>query len=107
MFEEICKSSICVLPSYYGEGVPKFLLEAASCGKAIITTKIPGCEDTIIEGYNGMLIPPQNVKALTNAIKNLIYNKNFLKKMSLNSRKFAKKNFDVKEVVEKHINIYI
>ena len=107
MFEEIYKSSICILPSYYGEGVPKFLLEAASSGKAIITTKIPGCEDTIIEGYNGILIPPQNVKALTNAIKDLIDNKDLLKKMSLNSRKFAIKNFDVKEVVEKHINIYI
>ena len=47
------KSHFVVFPSYYGEGVPKVLLEACASGRPIITTNTPGCNDVVIDGYNG------------------------------------------------------
>ena len=53
-------SNIAVLPSYYREGIPRCLLEAASCGRAIITTDTPGCREIVKDGLNGILIPPRD-----------------------------------------------
>ncbi len=101
----IKKSSIVVLPSYR-EGFPKILLEAAACGRPVITTKVPGCKDAIINGKTGILIPPKNYIELAKAIKFLSTDKKRLKLMSRNSRKYAEQNFNVRNVVSKHIQIY-
>jgi glycosyltransferase involved in cell wall biosynthesis len=53
-----------VLPSYYREGVPRSLLEAASMGKPVITTDSVGCRDTVEDGVTGWLVPPRNSCAL-------------------------------------------
>ena len=100
------KINISVLASYYGEGIPKFLLESASSGKPIITTNIPGCKDTVINYYNGILVPPRNPLALSEAITKLVKNQNMLHEMGNNSRHHAQKNFDIKDVVRKHIKMY-
>ena len=52
------RSTIVVLPSYR-EGFPKILMEAAACGKPIITTNVPGCRDAIINGVTGILVKPK------------------------------------------------
>ena len=52
----IPKSHIVVLPSYYPEGLPKILCEAAACGRPVITTDKPGCRDAIENGITGILI---------------------------------------------------
>jgi glycosyltransferase involved in cell wall biosynthesis len=61
---------MAVLPSYR-EGMPKSLLEAASCGRPIVTTDVPGCRDVVIHGYNGLLVPMQDAVALAHAIETL------------------------------------
>jgi glycosyltransferase involved in cell wall biosynthesis len=53
-----------VLPSYYREGVPRSLLEAASMGKPVITTDSVGCRDTVEDGVTGWLVKPRDAKAL-------------------------------------------
>ena len=63
-------SHIAVLPSY-GEGLPKSLLEAAACGRAIIATDVPGCREICKNGMNGILIPTKDPEALANAIIDL------------------------------------
>ena len=68
------KSTIVVLPSYR-EGFPKILMEAAACGKPIITTNVPGCRETIINGVTGILVKPKNSKNLAQAIYELSSNK--------------------------------
>ena len=73
-------SSIIVLPSYR-EGLPKVLIEAASCGRPVITTDVPGCRDAIIEGKTGFLVPPKDSKKLAERIQFLLSNKNLLEKM--------------------------
>lgn len=61
---------IAILPSYR-EGLPKSLLEAAACGRAIITTDVPGCREVVNHGENGLLVPVKNATALAEAILQL------------------------------------
>ena len=106
MNEIIPKSHIVVLPSYYPEGLPKIICEAAACGRAVITTNQPGCKDAIVEGETGILIETKQSKQLATAILKLIEDPKLLKKMSFKARKRAEKLFNIDSIVEKHIEIY-
>ena len=101
----IKKSSIVVLPSYR-EGFPKILMEAAACGRPVITTNVPGCKDAIVNQVTGYLIPVKKSKPLADLIFNLSKKRNTLKKMGIDARIHAEKNFDVNNVVSKHLSIY-
>ena len=98
-------ATIVVLPSYR-EGFPKVLMEAAACGRPSITTNVPGCKDAVVDNYTGVLVPVRNYKRLAIEIKRLLNNKSRIKKMGLNSRKYALKNFDINNIVNLHIEIY-
>ena len=65
------RAAIAVLPSTYGEGVPKALLEAAACGRPLIAADVPGCRETVRPGESGLLVPPHDVEALAEAIADL------------------------------------
>ena len=64
------RASIICLPSYR-EGLPKALLEAASCAKPIVTFDVPGCREVVVEGLNGFLVPPRDVLGLIGALQSL------------------------------------
>lgn len=93
----IAASSIYVLPSYR-EGTPRTVLEAMAMGRPIITTNAPGCRETVIDGYNGYLIPIKSVSELANAMEKFILNPELIYKMGAASRKFAEEKFDVNAV---------
>jgi glycosyltransferase involved in cell wall biosynthesis len=63
---------VVVLPTAYGEGVPRILLEAAACGVPIIATDAPGCTEVVVHGVNGLLVPPKDVDALVRALTELL-----------------------------------
>ena len=92
---------ICVvIPSYYSEGLNRSLMEACSAGKPIITTRMPGCEETVIEGKNGYLVKPRDVQDLCIAMKSYIQLSNTQRNlMSSASRRLAEEKFDVKKVI--------
>jgi len=62
------RAAIAVLPSTYGEGVPKALLEAAACARPIVASDVAGCREVVRPGDNGILVPPRDVKGLADAI---------------------------------------
>jgi glycosyltransferase involved in cell wall biosynthesis len=62
------RAAIAVLPSTYGEGVPKTLLEAAACGRPLIAADVPGCREAVRPGVTGLLVPPHDIDALAEAI---------------------------------------
>ena len=62
------RAAIALLPSSYGEGVPKALLEAASCGRPIVASDMPGCREIVVPGETGLLVPAGDVAALAEAI---------------------------------------
>ncbi|CNL78376.1 glycosyltransferase family 4 protein [Yersinia aldovae] len=96
--------SVFVLPSYR-EGVPRSTQEAMSIGRAVITTDVPGCRETVIDGYNGYLIPPWDVAALVNAMVAYIENPNRIISMGKASRKIAVDKFDENKAAEMLIKI--
>ncbi|CFW10477.1 Lipid carrier : UDP-N-acetylgalactosaminyltransferase / Alpha-1,3-N-acetylgalactosamine transferase PglA; Putative glycosyltransferase [Vibrio cholerae] len=100
------QSNIVCLPSFYGEGVPKVLIEAAACGRAIVTTDNPGCRDAVIEDETGLTVPIRDAKALAAAILKLIEQPELRISMGAKARVFAEKEFDVNSVVNKHLEIY-
>lgn len=106
MHEVIPLANIVVLPSYYGEGLPKVLIEAAACGRAVITTDHPGCRDAIINGSTGVLVPVKNVSLLSKMILNLISDPIYCENLGLSGRKMAEERFDINQVVSNHMHVY-
>ena len=106
MPELLASAMIFVLPSYYPEGLPKVLLEAAASGVAIITTDHHGCRDAIIDKETGLLIKVKNHESLVIAITKLIENPTLLKDMGKKARKLAENSFADSDVVDKHFSLY-
>lgn len=101
----IDQSSVFVLPSYYREGVPRSTQEAMAIGRPIITTDVPGCRETVIDGQNGFLIPKWNVPALVSAMEYFILNPSEITRMGLESYQIAVEKFDGKKVNQKLLKI--
>lgn len=95
---EIEECSIYVLPSYR-EGTPRSVLEAMSMGRAIITTDVPGCRDTVIDGVTGLLVRPKDSFDLAEAMIRLIQDNKLLIEMGRNSREYAEKKYSDESVV--------
>ncbi|MDG1730914.1 MAG: glycosyltransferase family 4 protein [Algibacter sp.] len=105
VLQHLTKQDVFVLPTFYREGVPRSILEALSVGLPIITTDSPGCRETVLEGENGFLIPPQNLEALIKAMEFFITNPKRLTEMGLKSREYAEKRFDVDIINQDLIDI--
>jgi glycosyltransferase involved in cell wall biosynthesis len=99
------EAHIVVLPSYR-EGMPKILLEAAAAGRAVITADVPGCRDAIDRDVSGVLVPVKNAEALALAINALLADRDSCVAMGRSGRALAEKEFDVHQVVTKHLRIY-
>jgi len=100
------QSHIVVLPSYYGEGLPKVLIEAAACGRPVVTTDHPGCRDAIVPDVTGLLVPVKDSLALADAVQWLVDHAEQRKQMGRAARIFAEETFSVDRVVDQHLQIY-
>jgi len=100
------QSHIAVLPSAYGEGVPMSLIEAAACGRPIITTDMPGCREIVQHEKNGLLVPVHDSKALADAVHRLIENPDLRRQMGKEGRKLVEEEFSESIVVAQTLNLY-
>ncbi|WP_165743734.1 glycosyltransferase family 4 protein [Pseudoalteromonas sp. Z9A6] len=103
--EIIAQSHIMVLPSYR-EGLPKSLIEAAACGRAVITADVPGCRDAITPNETGILIPVKSSDAIVSAIEMLCNNDEKRIVMGKKGRVLAESCFNIDEVIETHLKLY-
>lgn len=95
------KGIVVTLPSFYGEGLNRSLMEACATGKPIITTDIAGCRETVEDGINGYCIPPKDSNALIEAVRKYMnLTDEQRKKMSEASRMLAEKRFDIDNVID-------
>jgi glycosyltransferase involved in cell wall biosynthesis len=94
-------SDLFVLPSYYREGIPRVLLEAAAMGLPLVTTDSPGCSDVVVDGVNGLLTPPRDPAALSGAIEKLLGQPDLRHCFGRVSRQRAVELFDIGVVVAK------
>ena len=92
------QSSVFVLPSYYREGIPRTVLEAMSCGRAIITTDWPGCREPIVDGVNGFLVPIKNVGILAEKMTALIEDPEKLKSFADQAYCTCQNRFEVSKI---------
>jgi glycosyltransferase involved in cell wall biosynthesis len=98
--------SLVCLPTFYGEGVPKVLIEAAAAGRPIVATQIPGCREIVHDGVNGLLVPPRNAPALADAIAKLLADRPLRLSMGRRGREIAAAGFSVERVVEGTLEVY-
>ncbi len=106
MPDVFAQSHIVCLPSKYRECVPKVLIEAASCGRPIVTTDMPGCREIVQHGENGMLVPPDDSRAVADAIIRLLEDAELRAKMGDQGRALVQEEFSVERVVEKTVEVY-
>lgn len=88
-------SAVFVLPSYYREGLPRTLLEAMSCGRAIITTDWPGCREPVADEVNGFMVPVKDAAALTDRMKRLAADRELRERMGAAAYETCKQRFEV------------
>lgn len=103
--KQYANANIACLPSYR-EGLPKSLIEAAACGRAVITTNVPGCRDAIEDGETGVLVKSKSSLELADAIEDLVKSDDKRRQMGEAGRKLAEQAFTIESVVEKHLCIY-
>ncbi|MCK4655300.1 MAG: glycosyltransferase family 4 protein [Candidatus Cloacimonetes bacterium] len=101
----IARADCIVLPSYYREGIPKSLLEAASMEKPIITTNNIGCKEVVDDGINGFLCNIKDPNDLTEKIERMV---NLPEEERINMGKKGRRKilrkFDEKIVIEKYLD---
>jgi len=105
MHEVLPLASVIVLPSYR-EGLPRVLVEAAACGRAVVTTDVPGCRDAVEPDVTGLLVPPKDPQSLARAVRTLVDDPIRRAAMGRAGRAFAERSFDIRDIVDRHLEIY-
>ncbi|WP_180075460.1 glycosyltransferase family 4 protein [Acinetobacter sp. YH12254] len=100
----IADSHVFVLPSYR-EGVPRSTQEAMAIGRAVITTDVPGCRETVVDGVNGFLVPKWDSEALAEKMIYFIEHPEQIQLMGAESYKIAVEKFDAEKVNQRLVNI--
>jgi glycosyltransferase involved in cell wall biosynthesis len=100
------RAVIAVFPSTYGEGVPKALLEAACCTRPIVAADMPGCREVVRHGETGLLVPPNNVAALAEAIAALARDPARRQAMGGAARVLVEREFGEAAVAEQTLALY-
>jgi glycosyltransferase involved in cell wall biosynthesis len=98
-------ASLVVLPSYR-EGLPRVLIEAAACGKAIVTTDVPGCRDVVQHEVNGFLVPKKDWVSLATWIERLLQNKDQRESMGVRGRARAEQEWSAPFIVQQTLSLY-
>ncbi|HLY47452.1 MAG TPA: glycosyltransferase [Stellaceae bacterium] len=100
------RAAIAVLPTSYGEGVPKALIEAAACARAIVATDVPGCREVVRPGETGLLVPPHDVAALAEAIAALAGDPARRQAMGAAGRRLVEREFAEEGVARQTLALY-
>lgn len=102
----LAQADIAVLPTHYKEGLPRFLLEGAATGLALVATDIPGCRDIVRDGDNGFLIPVRDPDALAEALEQLVRDPDLRRKFGERAREIVEDEFSMRNVVDAHLDLY-
>lgn len=105
MPDVFANASIVCLPSYR-EGLPKVLIEAASCARPIVTTDTPGCREVVQDGLNGFLVPARDSERLTDAIDRLIEDPDMRIRMGRAGRTLVEEKFALQIVIDETLSVY-
>ncbi|MHA2052080.1 MAG: glycosyltransferase family 4 protein [Candidatus Hodarchaeales archaeon] len=99
------ESNVFILPSYY-EGFPNVILEAMSCGLPTIATNVGGIPEIVQHQKNGLLIPPRNSTAITNALTKILTDESLISDMGKNARYETEKKYSWEHISNKYLKVY-
>ncbi len=99
-------ASIVCLPTFYGEGLPKSLLEAAAAARAIVATDVPGCREIVRPGVNGWLVPPRDVGALAGALREAISQPALCAAFGAAGRQMVEREFSLDAIIRETLAVY-
>jgi len=99
-------ADLVVLPTYYREGLPRALMEGAAMGKPLVATDVPGCREVVLDGVNGLRVPPKDPVALAAAIETLLENPALRAEFGAASRRLAEERFSDRGVVRAILQLY-
>ncbi len=102
----LAQASIVVLPTVYGEGVPKILLEAAAAGRPIVATDIRGCREIVRPDKNGFLVPPRDRVSLVSAIECLLASADLRAAFGRAGRYIAETEFSEPMIVQQQLAVF-
>jgi glycosyltransferase involved in cell wall biosynthesis len=97
---------LACLPSRGGEGLPRTLLEAAACGRGILTSHVSGCRAFVGDGQEGRLFPPNDVGRLTEILVELASNPDEVRRLGANARDRVVDGFTERAVMDKVQALY-
>ncbi|SDR61982.1 Glycosyltransferase involved in cell wall bisynthesis [Rhizobiales bacterium GAS191] len=97
---------VCCLPSRGGEGLPRTLLEGASCGRAVLTSDVPGCRALVRDGVEGLLVPPGDAPGLARAMLALAQDPQRMARMGEAARARVLSGFTEQHVIEAVAGMY-
>lgn len=100
------ESHIAVLPTFYGEGLPKSLLEAAACGRPMVASDVPGCREIVRHGVTGLLVTPRDPRALAGALQTLAEDPQTRRRMGGVARELVERELSEEIVVSKTMAVY-
>ena len=99
-------ADIAVLASRGGEGLPRALLEAAACGRPIITTDVPGCRDLVRSGTEGLVVPPGDPRALADALEKLALDPELRRRMGAAARARILAGYTEEQIADTVVRLY-
>jgi len=106
MKQQYKQTDIFVLPTFYGEGVPRSLIEAGACGLPLITTDAPGCREVVTDELNGLVVPVRDADALALAIRRLNEAPIWARQLGEAAREKVLAEFDEQIVIERTLAVY-
>ena len=106
MPDVLALASVVVLPTIYGEGVPKVLLEAAAVGRPSVATDLRGCREIVRPGVNGILVAPGDPQALSSAVETLLRSPALRERYGQAGRQLVLAEFSEDLVVSQTLGIY-
>jgi glycosyltransferase involved in cell wall biosynthesis len=106
MPQVFAEASLVCLPTFYGEGVPKALIEAAASARAIVATDVPGCREIVRPGENGWLVPPRNAVALADALDQAIRQPGLCAQFGQRGREIVEREFSLETVIAATLAVY-
>ena len=105
MAEVFGQCHIVCLPSYR-EGLPKVLMEAAACGRALVAADVPGCREIVQHGETGLLVPVRDAEGLASAIETLLADPALRRRMGQAGRKLVEERFALDRVLRETLSLY-
>jgi len=106
MPEVFASCHVVCLPTYRREGIPKVLIEAASCGRPIVTFDMPGCREVVQNAVNGLLVPTKDMSGYKSAMRRLLEDTDLRQRLGWAGRERAKEMFSLDTVIRQTFDVY-